>query len=301
MHGAPITVGKFIENKQEIVEEKEKSEISGNRQQISVEMVEMIDIPCKRREIEEKKYTKESMKKIRGKIKQKRCCESLQCSINIGRKKLNKSQPKYNQAQRAEQSIKKEQGKNIPSNDDSEDKQELWQTGTRNPDHLLAMVHAANKDFQAKMANDSGSYLVQEFVNGAVDGLMNRKVPFIGEIFKTIQEKLGQKTQLPIFTWNNSTENIRFNVNVSNDKFEIPPKEQSNELEIANKAIQKLVMDKENDEVYDNNDDTMIWHEGNGDKTNDQRNHSKTSQDTGESISLNDLEILLDSIAEYDK
>eukprot|EP01084_Bolivina_argentea_P216974 368472_1 len=52
MHGAPITVGKFIENKQEIVEEKEKSEISGNRQQISVEMVEMIDIPCKRREIE---------------------------------------------------------------------------------------------------------------------------------------------------------------------------------------------------------------------------------------------------------
>ena len=147
-----------------------------------------------------------------------------------------------------------EQSKNNHRKNDSVSP-ELWQRGIRNPDFklgmlicfarypiccicvflitLLATINAANKDFQSFMNSITGSYLINMFVEKTEKGLQSRKMPFIGEIFHEIQEELGESKQLPEFKWNNGTENIRFNVNTTNNKFEMPNQEQSIKLKIA--------------------------------------------------------------------
>ncbi len=47
--------------------------------------------------------------------------------------------------------IGKNKNKDTESGDESVDEYGLWQTGTRNPDNKLALIHAANTDFQAKL------------------------------------------------------------------------------------------------------------------------------------------------------
>eukprot|EP01084_Bolivina_argentea_P176365 305223_1 len=178
----------------------------------------------KRRQIDEVKYDKQSVDKIRNKTK--RCCQCIQCSIKI-KTNINNTTQEMLQLQISNN----EQGKNQHNNKSLNDI--LWQRGTLNPDTKLAIIHAANKDFQAKMASNKGSYLIEAFVTNTIKGLQQKQVPFIGEIFKEIQETLGENIQLPTFTWNNKTDDIRFNINKSNNTFDIPSNEQTNELQIA--------------------------------------------------------------------
>eukprot|EP01084_Bolivina_argentea_P083749 151619_1 len=93
---------------------------------------------------------------------------------------------------------------------------ELWKRGELNPDFNLAMLYGANKGFQARGTSHGGSYFTNAFVHKLMNGLKQRNVPSIGEVFQSVQDRLGAIKQFPVASWNNGTENIRFMVNKPN-------------------------------------------------------------------------------------
>eukprot|EP01084_Bolivina_argentea_P284904 488411_1 len=101
-----------------------------------------------------------------------------------------------------------------------QEKLQLWKRGEQNPDYLLATLHACNLDFQSKLNTIKGSYFIQQFVDISKQYLNNDKdMPFIGEIFHQIQTDLSQRKQLPEYTWNNGTNNIKFKKKKYNKNF----------------------------------------------------------------------------------
>jgi len=87
----------------------------------------------------------------------------------------------------------------------------LWKHGELNPDHRLAVLNAANEGFQSKMTADIGSYVIHGFWRRATALLKEKgEIPRIGKIFAEIQNDLGAWKQMPVFEWNNDTENVVF-------------------------------------------------------------------------------------------
>eukprot|EP01084_Bolivina_argentea_P030983 57380_1 len=78
------------------------------------------------------------------------------------------------------------------------------------------MLHGANKGFYVGGTSHGGSYFTTAFVDKLMEGLKQKNVPSIGEVFQSVQEDLGAKKQFPVASWNNGTENIRFMVNKPN-------------------------------------------------------------------------------------
>eukprot|EP01084_Bolivina_argentea_P036640 67761_1 len=94
------------------------------------------------------------------------------------------------------------------------DDNKLWAVGHQNPDYKLATLNAANLDFQSKLDTTKGSYFIQNFVTIATQSLeKGNDIPFIGDIFDTIQNDLSQYKQLPEYTWNNDTRSVLFKKN----------------------------------------------------------------------------------------
>eukprot|EP01084_Bolivina_argentea_P284903 488410_1 len=99
---------------------------------------------------------------------------------------------------------------------------EIWGRGHQNPDYYLATLHAANLDFQSKLDSIRGSYFIQQFVTRTKEYIdNNEEIAFIGEIFKQIQTDLSEskQKQLPEYTWNNGTNNIKFKKKKYNKNF----------------------------------------------------------------------------------
>merc|ERR550525_2245554 len=91
-----------------------------------------------------------------------------------------------------------------------------WTEGTFNPDHNLAVIHAANKDFESKMNSQIGSYLIHlwtRMVTQNVDGTWCkcRGKWYLGEIMNEIQRVLEVKgKQLVVSVFTNGSERIVF-------------------------------------------------------------------------------------------
>ena len=91
------------------------------------------------------------------------CCDGDEQKKNIKKKKktgtlaTKKIKPSSQKQTVPDQSPKiEEYGKNIlPPEEDSDDSdektQDLWERGTENPDHKLAILNAANTGFQSRM------------------------------------------------------------------------------------------------------------------------------------------------------
>eukprot|EP01084_Bolivina_argentea_P123873 219506_1 len=109
----------------------------------------------------------------------------------------------------------------------------IWDYNTRNPDHKLVEIHSSNTDFQAKMNNDIGSYMLYEFVTKVIDDLDNNKNQYIHQIFDDIQNELENRgKQLTTNTYNNNTGYIKFkpNKNKDDDENELLTHAASNDL-----------------------------------------------------------------------
>eukprot|EP01084_Bolivina_argentea_P138642 244045_1 len=90
----------------------------------------------------------------------------------------------------------------------------LWEHCAKNPDHNLAVIHAANLGFQSKMNSEDGSYLINKFVSKTKATVEQRidKKPFLLEIMDEIQKELGEieKKQLPTYSFNSQTGYLKF-------------------------------------------------------------------------------------------
>eukprot|EP01084_Bolivina_argentea_P273816 466534_1 len=96
------------------------------------------------------------------------------------------------------------------SRDNSDEHTDTWRRGDHNPDHKLALLHAANKDFQSKLRTDKGSYMIQLFFKKAMKNVDNDDIPILGEIFDKIQTELDDRNkQFPTYEWNNQTRLIK--------------------------------------------------------------------------------------------
>merc|ERR1719486_657357 len=86
-----------------------------------------------------------------------------------------------------------------------------WAYNTNHPDYQLAVLNASTWGFQSKLNTGSGSYLISGFVDKAEKELASKGyVPRIGGLFKQIQDELRSRNkQLPLYIWNNNTENIQ--------------------------------------------------------------------------------------------
>eukprot|EP01083_Nonionella_stella_P272977 925982_1 len=105
------------------------------------------------------------------------------------------------------------QGKNFEMTDIKVNQydEEVWKSDQKNPDYMLALIHAANEGFQAKMNSIDGSYLIYELVKRMIDNVQDNRNLFLGEIFDSIQHDLHyQGKQQITAVFNNKTRYLRF-------------------------------------------------------------------------------------------
>eukprot|EP01084_Bolivina_argentea_P094423 169750_1 len=114
-----------------------------------------------------------------------------------------------------------EQGKNFSVSDIQRQKSVIWEKGTKNPDHKLVEIHAANSGFQSKLNSEQGSYMLYSFVEKTFEDLENNGGKYMYEIFDEIQQELEEKgKQKIITTYNDRTRFIRFKPNKKDDNDE---------------------------------------------------------------------------------
>eukprot|EP01084_Bolivina_argentea_P094502 169890_1 len=206
------------------------------------------------------------------------CCDGdeqkkgINKSRNIGKaiwkdmnvNKIDKSQTKT-KVDMKDDSMSEESKSNNDSSSDTED-EGMWERGTQNPDHKLAELHAANQDFQSRLNSRIGSYLIHSFVEKTKIGLQknSKDMPFLGEIFGEIQTDLEKSTQLPIYTWNNGTENIRLRKNkdkhVNKIKHTIDDDSNDETQSVGNDSVEMITIKATESNVNNedgNNSDTM--------------------------------------------
>eukprot|EP01084_Bolivina_argentea_P121471 215262_1 len=116
-----------------------------------------------------------------------------------------------------------EQGKNFRAENIVRKNSAIWDVGTKNPDHLLVEIHAANSGFQAKMSSDVGSYMLYEFVVKTLQDLNENSKKYkkimktkrcIYEVFDDIQRELANRGKQQIISiYNNQTRYITFQRN----------------------------------------------------------------------------------------
>eukprot|EP01084_Bolivina_argentea_P313526 542941_1 len=182
------------------------------------------------------------------------CCEGIEGIKSVKTKRKNKTKittgigeekSKNSESKEIEnkiEEIKHKQHETQLSFQSEDDDESLWRREDHNPDNLLAVLNAANADFQSVLNTYKGSYLICSFVEKAKERVRDNALPFLGTIFKQIQDELGEFKQLPTYTWNNNTECITLKVrensmNKSNVETEKCANLPGNKLEIANMAM----------------------------------------------------------------
>eukprot|EP01083_Nonionella_stella_P199362 731102_1 len=99
---------------------------------------------------------------------------------------------------------------------------EMWLHGQKNPDHKLAVVHAANAGFQAMVNTETGSYLVGKFVRKTVDAMRRNNEECVYEIFDQISTELEtQGKQKIVATYLDQTRFIKFQKNKNKRVIEV--------------------------------------------------------------------------------
>eukprot|EP01084_Bolivina_argentea_P104106 186439_1 len=100
----------------------------------------------------------------------------------------------------------------------------IWEHGTKNPDHKLAIVHAANYGFQSKLNSDIGSYMLYEFSSKTLDDILNKDnrskdKKYIYEVFDEIQQELAERGKQQIVTsYSDKTRFIKFKKNENDNQ-----------------------------------------------------------------------------------
>ena len=68
--------------------------------------------------------------------------------------------------------------------------------GAKNPDFLLAEIHAANPGFESLIHEEKGSFMLSLFVEKVMGDINNNRSRFIYKIFDEIQDALESRQQL---------------------------------------------------------------------------------------------------------
>merc|ERR1712129_340912 len=76
-------------------------------------------------------------------------------------------------------------------------------------DFNLAILNSSNLDYTSWINNVDGSYLIFNFCKKANECLDAAKDVVLSDIFYEIQDELAQDKQLPVYSWNNDTRNIK--------------------------------------------------------------------------------------------
>merc|ERR1712129_395035 len=85
-----------------------------------------------------------------------------------------------------------------------------WRKEDENTDFNLAILNSSNLDYTSWMNNVDGSYLIFNFCKKANECLDAAKDVVLSDIFYEIQNELAHDKQLPVYSWNNDTRNIKF-------------------------------------------------------------------------------------------
>ena len=88
-----------------------------------------------------------------------------------------------------------------------------WAKGSRNPDNLLAEIHAANPGFESLMHKNKGSFMLRYFVEKVLQDIRSNKSRFIYQIFDEIQDLLKKRQQIK-FLYYSDTRYIKLNRNL---------------------------------------------------------------------------------------
>ena len=94
-----------------------------------------------------------------------------------------------------------------------------WARDEKNPDYKLVVINAANDGFQSKMRSDSGSYVINRFVDNLRNNIfINNNEEFLNDILSEIQNSLHDAgKQLITKMFNNDTDFIKFHPNIDNN------------------------------------------------------------------------------------
>eukprot|EP01083_Nonionella_stella_P108323 314939_1 len=110
----------------------------------------------------------------------------------------------------------KEQEKCIKLNDLRNDVGDAWTTANKNPDYLLAKIHAANIGYQAKCNTELGSYLIYHFVQRMKLNIEKKENKTLADICDDVQRLLHDLGKSHPETVYNECRNLKFRINPSN-------------------------------------------------------------------------------------
>eukprot|EP01083_Nonionella_stella_P081927 225971_1 len=123
-----------------------------------------------------------------------------------------------------------------------------WARDEDNPDYKLAVVNAANHDFQSKMRNDIGSYLIYKFQEKMKRNCERNSMCcyhnklFLGEIMGDIQNELhSEGKQLPEYKFNNGMEKIIFLANKSHEEHQAERVVELQSSKVMNGAVARTM------------------------------------------------------------
>jgi len=136
-----------------------------------------------------------------------------------------------------------------------------WKRGEHNPDHRMAVIHAANEDFQSLCTASIGSYLIYCFTESVRRDMsswnIGRGPRYLGEMMNEIQNLLedkGRQLVVPLYT--NETERIVFGKGrIPSDadrrdraSFNVEMKQQDDKHPMIEVSVQQTIVEKKKEE-----------------------------------------------------
>merc|ERR1712204_97520 len=137
------------------------------------------------------------------------CCEGSKAKAK-GIKKAKKTQTTASVLAKGQTEEPKEEEEEKKNDDDETVVVNEWRKEDENTDFNLAILNSSNLDYTSWMNNVDGSYLIFNFCKKANECLDAAKDVVLSDIFYEIQDELAHDKQLPVYSWNNDTRNIKF-------------------------------------------------------------------------------------------
>merc|ERR1712228_66513 len=108
----------------------------------------------------------------------------------------------------------------------------------------LAILNSSNLDYVSNMNKNTGSHLIYSFYLRAIKCLDQGLPIFLGQIFNEVQTVLGRTHQLPVYSWNNGTENVVLEKNQINELPTVQSDEEMLVEMVENKKNNELVVEE---------------------------------------------------------
>jgi len=137
------------------------------------------------------------------------CCEGSKAKAK-GIKKAKKTQTTASILAKGQKEEAKEAQDEEKKNDDDETVVVYeWRKEDENTDFNLAILNSSNLDYTSWMNSVDGSYLIFNFCKKANECLDAAKDVVLSDIFYEIQDELAHDKQLPVYSFNNDTRNVK--------------------------------------------------------------------------------------------